>query len=356
MEVTSGVQKEKSIIECEKVLRVIPSSDKSVYAIFDGRYETKLYILSSLTDKILFDSSLVGPIHEKIRKHSSGYAAMFDFSPDNKKFVIFSGDYIFVYDLEHLILNFFTFSGEVLQVNFLTNEKIVCLKKLTVSVVDISKQPPEETEKEIDKNWNDFYGRVFFNRKDAIYLDFTTDEFAQNNRERPLTKILNLDGKVSIGPTIEGLTHALIPFYTCRSNCLITFGSSNFRGDLIIDFSEYLANGICKKFDLKGILWEVFGVKCIQIEIKVSNADVEIEGKEYGYYLFDIKDKIFIVKWNNETQRYQILAVQKQNFEQFSLATIIGCGLYGSGDKWHQFLTRGLYDPRLFLLIWAFTK
>ena len=122
MEMTSGVQKEKSIIDCEKALRVIPSSDKSVYAIFDGRYETKLYILSSLTDKILFDSSLVGPIHEKIRKVSSEYVAMFDFSPDNKKIVILSENYIFIYDLEHLILNFFTIVGEVLQVNFLTND------------------------------------------------------------------------------------------------------------------------------------------------------------------------------------------------------------------------------------------
>lgn len=40
---------------------------------------------------------------------------------------------------------------------------------------------------------------------------------------------------------------------------------------------------------------------------------------------------------------------------KYRLAMIIFNGLGGQGnDAWRQFLLRGLYDPRLFLWIWAF--
>lgn len=39
-----------------------------------------------------------------------------------------------------------------------------------------------------------------------------------------------------------------------------------------------------------------------------------------------------------------------------SLETVILCGLSDAGTTWSCFLTRHLYDPRLFLHIWAFVE
>jgi hypothetical protein len=129
---------------------------------------------------------------------------------------------------------------------------------------------------------------------------------------------------------------------------------------------EFIADSQTLGFDLRGYsagdikkfnefcnyseLEDYIGVRVKQND-KVCIGDFETDFR----YLFRFGDKIICILSRGYLNVSSVGWIYLDAFEFYKLAKIITHGFYIK-NAWNNFLTRGLYDPRLFLTVYEFIK
>lgn len=337
------MERGKTLFEYTELQKYTTSADQSLCAFFITKSRISIfYIVSVLSDEILFQSDKNKHINELVVGLDFRNRICFDFSPNNKKFIFCINGNINIYDLEHHKLQYFICEFDPKNSFFLTNQIITLIDSSSydsIVSIDISKNPHTIIKNKINSKWYPIWEKdlCFVNKKDKCILGIREPNCLTNSAQ---TNLLKITGEVLPGPIIHGISFAYIPRHGNTFNISLKCFNSDDR--LILDFSDYALNGEVKikNAETKKKFWKVFGVPFI----KVNDPGI----------LPNLKDKIYFKKFQLETFREKIMVISKKDFESEKLATLIGCGLVGGGSTWQKFLMRGLYDPRLWSLVWAF--
>ncbi len=336
------------------------SADKTAYAlIVEDNKQIRFFIMSAINNDYLFCSA--GEIFEK-KVHQLNLHEMFDFSPNSKKIVMAFGKSIYVYNLETGKLAFSTdlFTGKIRYIKFLDDEQIVYLAE-SLNVLNFGNLT--ETQNEIDKELTQEFDLFFLNRKEKNILCISS-KFNQENPgpSSTRTKLLSLDGKVSPGPVFDCIERKF-NFHRMNNLLFNLFDYDPDMGSVLMDFSDYLHDGqISYGHDIHKF-WDITGVPTLPIKICATLwiPEVELCGKRIRSgmfyhgprYLFTTPDKIFTGLYN-KNEGYLLEHMSRRDLNCVKLAEIICYGLSLGGTAWNKFLMRGLYDPRLLLIVWNF--
>lgn len=345
--------KSKTILTTGKIIGCYTSADKSVCALFVDDSDFRFYVMSTKDDQILFDSRQSEEFkHVKLNFELEEH---FDFSPNNKKFMLYYNGQLLVYDLDRHLLTTHELEIDkkledpVNYARFLDDEKIVCLMPKSVCVVDEGKRTMSNI---IDGNLDETHRLYFLNRKDKKILCFAFEE-TLNDDDPVETKLLGLDGKLSPGPPIDGIKNGMLFDFSMNLHVVMFFGH-NPNDFTLVDFSSYIVDGSVKCGRILEYRWKVFGVPCITLDItSILGLRIRINKKTYFSYLFHTEDKIFTEE-SVGVFHDELHVITKQDLASEKLAHIAGRGLNLRGNFWNRFLMRGLYDPRLLIIVWNF--
>ncbi len=349
------------VMRIQKIHNCYLSADKTTYALLvKDNNETRFYVMSAVTDENVFcitDEKVTKELHDELELHQ-----IFDFSPNSKKIVIALRKSIYVYNLETRSLAYSTdlFAGKIRFIKFLDDERLVYLdEKLNV----LRFENLTETQNEIGRELTSEFDLFFLNRKEKNILCISS----RYNKENPgpsstRTKLLSLDGKVSPGPVFDYI-RPKFKFWSMHNSLFHLFDYDPDMGAVYMDFSDYLHDGqISYGCDIHKF-WNIAGVPTLPIEIcrtlflpKFEVCGKRIEGDIFyrgPNYLFMTPDKIF-TDLRDENENHVLEYMSRRDFNYAKLAEVICCGLALGGTSWNKFLTRGLYDPRLFLFIGVF--
>ncbi len=345
--------KGKTILSTGKIIGCYTSADKSIYALFVDDSDFRFYVMSTKDDRILFDSKQdEGFKHVKFNFQLEEH---FDFSPNNKKFMLHYNGQLLVYDLDRRLLTTHELEIDkkledpVNYVRFLDEEKIVCLMPTSVCVVEEGKRT---TSNIIDGNLDDMHRLYFLNRKDKNILCFAFNENL-NDADLVETKLLGLDGKLMSGPRIDCIKNGMLFDFSMNLHAVMFLGH-NPNDFALVDFSSYIVDGTVMYGQTLEYRWKVFGVPCITLDVaSILGLRIRINKKDYFSYLYHTDSKIFTYE-SVGVFHDELRAITKQELASEKLAHIAGRGLNVRGSFWNKFLMRGLYDPRLLLIVWNF--
>ncbi len=331
----------------------IVAEDNKTFCIFSGKetsyFPLTIWVFSSEMNNLIFHTA---QFEFKQQYNPDRLLRFTDLSPTSKWFLTIHDEKFLLVDIKtvkyHILNPLDLKIKEFYFAKFLDDNYIVVLGDSVIYVIDIDQK------KVISYPTEKFYAgycRFMFVSQTGKICIITNRNLTFAEKQKHTAAIyetkLNFDAKLcwrlvqSIDAIDGTITHIKIAGYL---NEYVTMNGIGYC------FDEYRKKGIFREYKTSSKLLEVFGFPTKFIT-KLEFPFVLHNYKFYYKCSFIAKfhDKIFI----KDSKGLCVMNLKVFAFYRF--AKLIANGLQ-NGGQWHEFLTKGLYDPRLLIFVWDFCE
>ena len=316
---------------------IYPSADRQMLMTFRHYYgqNNLLEILDLKTQEVVFGSDASEDTAKIICSLSPGWGLyeLADFSPDNKSFVVYLSCQIYLGRCGEEQLKTIDLRGKIAAIKwikFLDNQTLIFITGDELIKYDLTKNKMEKHQLPTSHY---IPNEVFINRLDRkVFLC----SWRQQMGQRAVINIFSFDINVCRWSTDHTFEFKSLVEKEYENDFVIKYESAH--ESIIFDMSYYMEGhySISRNLPYK-ITMKVFG------QISTGPNVKELE----KYYLFSSEDKIYTHIKNS------IYEIDIKDTKQVIMAKLVANG-FCEESEWSKFLTKGLYDPRLLLIIAGF--